>query len=323
MIDYSIKPIDISVIIPYFNNANTIKETLNCLHEQLFSNFEVLIIEDKNSDSIPQDILKDRYSFELHYFKNDDGLGASSNRNLGINKAKGKFIQFLDADDIITKDKLIKQIAILQEKRDSIAICKWGVFKDSINNFTICDSPLYKNLQYIEYLKLLNGVFNVMMPLHSYLIPKAIISKTGYWDETINLGDDGEFMNRVIANCQNIYYSNDGMALYRRGDNKSLSHQTNYSYANSNFRCAVSYEKLIVAKFDNDPSMIQSVIKKYNLFFFWSYIKYPDLAHLAEMRIKSLGGKLNLRIGNVSIKMVQKIIGTKTYLKLRHHLFNK
>lgn len=321
MIDYLTNSPTISVIIPFYNNQDTIEDTLNSLEKQIFDDFEVLLIEDKNSTSVQAKIIEKRYKYNLRFFKNTLKAGASSNRNIGLQNALGKYIQFLDADDLISDEKLKNQVALLENQKKALSFCKWGIFHKSLNDLQITNSILYKNAAPIEYLETLNGTFSVLMPLHSYLIPKELITISGQWDEQISLGDDGEFMNRVIAQSEKLIFSNDSFAYYRRGNSNTLSYTNNKIAAESNLLCAISYENLMIRVFGNSKKTHESIIRKYNLLFLWSYKKYPDIADYSEKRIIKLGGKLNMVIGGGSFgKFAHHILGTKKYLNLRYYL---
>jgi glycosyltransferase involved in cell wall biosynthesis len=322
MIDYFTKDFAISIIIPYYNNEDTIRETLNSLENQEFTNFEVILIEDKNSIPTKAEILNKKYTYSFKYFKNLAKAGASSNRNLGIYESKGKFLQFLDADDFISNNKLKSQIELIKEKESAISICRWGIFNKTIADYVENDPTLFRNWDPINYLSKLNGEFNMLTPIHSYLIPKRLLKLAGIWNEDITLGDDGEFMNRVIAKCSEIVFSNEATVYYRRGNVNSLSHQTNMISALSNYKCAKSYDNLILNEFPNNSVLINSVIRKYNLFFYWSYLRFPELAEKVEKDVKKLNGKINMEIGTRISKLGQKILGVKLYLKFRSYISN-
>lgn len=321
MIGYSTEEVDVSIIIPFFNNHLTIQETLDSLENQEFKNFEVILVEDKNSNHLHPKTISKRYTFNFLYLKNDGTEGASANRNLGIKAAKGKYLQFLDSDDLISNDKLFYQVELIKTHKNTLVIGRWGVFEKSILEYKNDASVLYKNWHPANYLAQLNGEFNMLMPLHSYLIPKNLINAAGLWDETVSLGDDGEFMNRVIAECEQLLFSDTAISYYRRGNTSSLSHQMSKKSAESNYRCAKSYENLILAKYPNNQLLIKSIIRKYNLLFYWSYQRFPVLANDVEHDVKRLGGKIDMTIGSSISKLGQRLLGVKLYLKLTHQLF--
>lgn len=103
----------VSIIIPSFNYAAFLGETLDCLVMQSFQDWEAWIIDDGSTDETKELVskyLKDN-RFHYHYQEN---AGLSNARNTGISLSKGEYIQFLDADDLISKDKITLQLAALE-----------------------------------------------------------------------------------------------------------------------------------------------------------------------------------------------------------------
>ena len=112
----------VSVIIPYFRKKNYIKKTLLSILKQTFKKFEVLIIYDDSEKSdltFIKTLLKlDR---RIKLIINKKNLGAGLSRNIGILKAKGKYISFIDADDIWNKNKLRLQIKFMENNNYQIS----------------------------------------------------------------------------------------------------------------------------------------------------------------------------------------------------------
>ena len=106
----------ISIIIPYFKKKEFFKRTIRSLQKQSYRNFEVILIYDDNDKS---DLKFINYSMKKIKNKkiiiNKKNLGAGISRNIGIKKSQGKFIAFLDADDIWHKDKIKKQINFMKQ----------------------------------------------------------------------------------------------------------------------------------------------------------------------------------------------------------------
>ena len=106
----------ISVIIPCYNQACFLPEGLGSILAQNYSNWECIIINDGSTDNTDEVanawLQKDK---RLKYINKENG-GRSSARIAGLTEAKGEFIQFLDADDIIAREKFDKQLQIFQQK---------------------------------------------------------------------------------------------------------------------------------------------------------------------------------------------------------------
>ncbi|MHC5731507.1 MAG: glycosyltransferase family 2 protein, partial [Nostoc sp.] len=103
----------ISVIIPSYNSEKTIKKTIESVLNQSFSDLELIVINDGSKDSTLEIISNFKDSrIKVFSFENS---GGNISRNRGLKYAVGKFVSFLDADDIWTADKLASQLQDLQK----------------------------------------------------------------------------------------------------------------------------------------------------------------------------------------------------------------
>lgn len=105
----------VSVIIPAYNVAQYIAETLDSVFAQTFSGFEVIVINDGSPDTDEFERVIEPYRERICYIKQENG-GASSARNAGLRVAKGEFIAFLDADDLWLAEYLEAQVQFIQEQ---------------------------------------------------------------------------------------------------------------------------------------------------------------------------------------------------------------
>ncbi len=101
----------VSIIMPSYNTAPYIAESIRSVIAQTYTDWELIIVDDASTDSTDE-VVKD-LSSKIHYLKNDRNRGAAYSRNRALREAKGKWIAFLDSDDIWTPDKLEKQIAFM------------------------------------------------------------------------------------------------------------------------------------------------------------------------------------------------------------------
>ena len=105
----------VSVIMPSFNTAGFIERSIESVLKQTHNNLELIIVDDcstDNTDDVIRPLLNDK---RIKYIKNTENSGAAVSRNRAIAAAKGKWIAFLDSDDIWEKDKLEKQIKFMTE----------------------------------------------------------------------------------------------------------------------------------------------------------------------------------------------------------------
>lgn len=105
----------VSIIMPSYNTGKCIVETIQSVQRQTYRNWELIIVDDcstDDTDQIVQPLLKDR---RIRYLKNERNSGAAVSRNYALREAKGKWIAFLDSDDLWLPQKLELQIRFMQE----------------------------------------------------------------------------------------------------------------------------------------------------------------------------------------------------------------
>lgn len=104
----------VSIIMPSYNTGRFISETIESVLVQTYSNWELIIVDDcstDNTDEVVKNYLSDD---RIHYIKNEINSGAAVSRNRALREANGKWIAFLDSDDLWEPDKLNKQIAFME-----------------------------------------------------------------------------------------------------------------------------------------------------------------------------------------------------------------
>lgn len=221
----------VAIIIPVFNKEKVITETLNSVFNQRFKDWECILVDDGSTDKsleIINRFINDKPQFKLYRRPQQNLKGASSCRNLGLQRTDTPYVQFLDADDLISENKLEKQMeSFNSDPHVDLLTCEWGRLTGSkreiYKNF-----PSYKDFDNIpKFLNSLPGSRGYF-PLHAYLIKRNIIEKAGPWNEKISLNDDGEFMLRVISNCQIIKFVPSAAVWYRYSDGTTLSRITNF-----------------------------------------------------------------------------------------------
>ena len=125
--------VSVSVIVPFFNAARTIKFTLNSVLKQSFKDFECLLINDGSYDNSIKIVKKYCDADKRFKIFNQRKKGVVSARNLGISNCKGRFITFLDADDLWHHDFLKESILMRKNYNKPLAITHSSYFRFSIN----------------------------------------------------------------------------------------------------------------------------------------------------------------------------------------------
>lgn len=105
----------VSIIMPSFNTAEYIDETIRSVLYQTYTNWELIIVDDCSTDNTDEVVEQFKSDSRIHYLKNDVNSGAAVSRNRALREARGKWIAFLDSDDLWSKHKLEYQIRFMEE----------------------------------------------------------------------------------------------------------------------------------------------------------------------------------------------------------------
>lgn len=218
----------VSVIIPTFNRGDIIHETLDSILGQTMPEWECLVVDDGSTDNTRE--VLERYEkadarFRYIIRAEDRRKGGNTCRNIGLELAKGEFIQFLDSDDLLAANKLEEQVKALESSdRDAVATCKWGRFRTLADPLQAkSGEPTYISSEGSLALFDVFGKHSIWFPPHVYLCRKSLIEKAGYWNEDILMNQDGEFFARVLLAASKVVFVPETEVYYRRhtGNNTS------------------------------------------------------------------------------------------------------
>ncbi|MDF4288155.1 glycosyltransferase family 2 protein [Vibrio parahaemolyticus] len=153
----------VSIIMPSYNSEFTIPESIDSVIYQKYSDWELIIVDDRSTDNTWQVIQKyaDKYE-NIHAYQNKKNLGAGASRNFAIEKAKGRFIAFLDSDDLWTEDKLAEQIPFMLENNYSLTYTHYSRFnsEEELSVVTAPEYTTYKKLMYSNVIGCLTAVYD-------------------------------------------------------------------------------------------------------------------------------------------------------------------
>ena len=122
----------VSVIIPYYKKRNYVRDSLISAIDQSYNNLEVIIIYDDTNLNDFEFLNKiAKIDNRIRIIKNNSRLGAGQSRNIGIEKSNGKYIAFLDADDIWSPDKIETQISFMKQNNYQISHTSYYIIDEN------------------------------------------------------------------------------------------------------------------------------------------------------------------------------------------------
>ena len=208
------KPPTVSVIIPTFNRAHSLKEALDSVLEQTYQDFELLVVDDGSNDHTRQ-MLAAYPGCVTYLFQENQGV--SSARNLGIQTSQGTYIALLDSDDLWLPKKLERQIEIM-EAEPALQLCHteeiWIRRGVRVN-------------QKKKHQKQGGYIFPNCLPLcvispSSALIRRALFDEIGFFDESLPACEDYDLWLRICCRYP-VHFIETPLITKRGGHEDQLS----------------------------------------------------------------------------------------------------
>ena len=186
----------VSIIIPVFNSASTIAETVESAVNQTFPDIEIIIVNDGSTDETLT-VLSQFDDPRIRVFSYENG-GSSQARNHGIKKATGEFITFIDADDLWSPDKIELQVKTLRHNPDAGVAYSWTTFMDEAGCVLYHQTPAYDEGDIYPALL----VRNFMCSGSNILARRSVIEAVGEFDTQLSSVVDWEYYLRLAAHCR-------------------------------------------------------------------------------------------------------------------------
>lgn len=189
----------VSIIIPYYNNGKTIQETIDSISNQSYPNYEIWIINDGSTDKYSIEKLKDFETNSNIKIIHQENAGPSVARNNGIKQAQGKYIVFLDSDDLIRKETIHQCLHVLDHNPE-ISMVYGDNNHFGTSNFIRKQKPLN-----ISELLVYNTIAICCM------IRKSVFEQGYYFDEYLSKKglEDYELWITMVANNFKFQYINE------------------------------------------------------------------------------------------------------------------
>ncbi len=149
--------------MPTYNSTDTVVESIQSVLSQTYKNWELIIVDDRSIDNTWQVIqtYADKYD-NIRVYQNKENLGAGASRNFAIKKARGRFIAFLDSDDLWTEDKLAEQIPFMLKNNYPLTYTHYSRFnsEEELSVVTAPEYTTYKKLMYSNVIGCLTAVYD-------------------------------------------------------------------------------------------------------------------------------------------------------------------
>ena len=244
----------VSIIMPSYNTAKFIVDTIESVVEQTYENWELLIVDDCSSDNTDEVVRRFLTDTRIRYLKNEQNSGAAVSRNRALREAKGRWIAFLDSDDLWEPEKLEKQIMFMEKNGYHFSYTNYSEI-DVLGNrtgITVTGPKIISK----------TGMFNYCWPgCLTVMYDRDVVGLIQIAD--IKKNNDYAMWLKVCkkADC---YLLDEELALYRRGRPGSISTHSVRTLVEWHYKLYRDAERqnVITAVFNTGRNIVFGLYKK-------------------------------------------------------------
>jgi glycosyltransferase involved in cell wall biosynthesis len=300
----------VSVVMPVYNAEDYLKEAIQSLCDQTYSNWELIAVDDGSTDNS----LEILYSFNdprIKIYQRQNG-GQCAATNTGLGYINGDYILFFDADDLMDARKIETQVNALEEFPNSVAVGKWATFQKSINEVRFINEPVYYTGSPDEWLYRLWSN-DTMMPNHGYLIPKAVLERAGtFYDESIHLNIDFEYFTRIILAAESVIYCPEAICYYRKGIKTAKTYSPSFKKQLSALKAREKAIRILLQHYKDSKTKDAARMAISILTF-----SYPAIRKHAKQLLIELGLGDFAEFGGKKFKTISSVVGFERAIRFK------
>jgi glycosyltransferase involved in cell wall biosynthesis len=288
----NMKPL-VSILIPAFNAEKWIADTLRSAIAQTWERKEIIVVDDGSSDQTRT--VARRFESNGVRVVTQQNQGAAAARNKAFSISQGEFIQWLDADDLISRDKITKQMQAFghMQSKKTLLSSPWGRFFHRYGRAEFKPSALWCDLTITEWL-LRKMELNLHMQTATWLTSRELAEAAGPWNTQLLGDDDGEYFCRVLLQSSGVRFVPEAKVYYRAAGTSNLSYigmsDRKMEAQMFSMKAHIGYLRSL----EESPRTRSASIQYLQNWLVFFYPNRPDLVEEAEQIAKGLGGKLEL-----------------------------
>lgn len=299
----------VSVLIPCYNAERWIMETLESVLAQTWQNLEIIVVDDGSSDDSVA-VVESLDSGRIRLVKQKNA-GAAAARNRAFNESSGEYIQYLDADDLLSSSKIELQMARLVANPGCVASAEWARFSNRPDEAIFLPDETWQDLEPVDWLVRAWQNGGGMLYPALWLVPRNILAKAGPWRDELSLNDDGEFFTRVVLASSKVLFCSGARTYYRSGIAGSLSGLKSRKGWESQFKVIELCQNYLLSREDSDRTRrVCSML--WQRLAHASYPYYRTLANQALDRAYQLHQARLAPEGGSAFKLASSLLGWKT-----------
>jgi glycosyltransferase involved in cell wall biosynthesis len=296
----------VSILIPAYNAARWIGETLDSALGQTWPNTEIIVVDDGSRDKTAA--VAECYASRAVKIVRQENLGAAAARNRAVAESQGHFIQYLDADDLLSPDKIERQMRRLREEPACVASGEWARFFQAPRTAIFRAEQVWRDLAPTAWLiESWTGGGPMMQP-GIWLVPRSVALKAGPWDDRLSLIDDFEYGTRMLLASDGVRFCSGARLYYRSGNPESLASRRSPAAWRSALLSMQLGTRALLESISTDDAR-RACADVFQTLAFDAYLEDDEIASAAGRCADELGGSRLRMTGGRLFNAMERTIG--------------
>jgi glycosyltransferase involved in cell wall biosynthesis len=289
--DHVVNPL-VSIVVPAYNAQDWIADSLRSATAQTWNRKEIIVVDDGSTDHT-LDIAR-HFQSKCCRIVTQDNRGAAAARNTALSLSQGDYIQYLDADDLLAPDKIMRQIESIDHSvsRRTLLSSSFARFMYRYHRATFIPTALWCDLSPVEWLIRKVGQ-DLFMQTACWLVSRELTEAAGPWNTEISYNDDGEYFCRVLLGSDGVRFVPDAKVYYRRSGTGSLGYLGNSDSKRNSLWRSMQLHIDYLRSLEDSERVRAACLRYLQDWIVWFHPERPDIVEQAVEMARHLGGRLH------------------------------
>ena len=308
----------VSILIPAYNAERWIAETIHSALAQTWPRKEIIIVNDGSRDRTLA--IAQQFASPNVLVVTQQNQGASAARNKAFELCQGDYIQWLDADDLLARDKIARQMKVAGEivSKRTLLSSAWAYFIYRQSRGRFVATPLWCDLEPVEWLIRKMGQ-NLHMPPATWLVGRELTQAAGPWDARLSFDDDGEYFCRIVGASDAIRFVAAAKVFYRVSGTGSVSDFDQSKEKLVSLFLSMQLHIRNLLSMENSDRTRAACLSYLQRRFFRFYPEQANLVEELQQLATSLGGGLEVPQLPWHYSLLRRTVGWARTKRIRQH----
>jgi glycosyltransferase involved in cell wall biosynthesis len=286
------KPL-VSILIPAYNAGEWLSDTVRSALAQTWERKEIVIVDDGSKDQTLA--IARKFESDIVRVYTQKNQGAAATRNQALAYSKGDYIQWLDADDLLSPGKVALQMEALEKcpSKRTLVSAAWGKFLYRYTRTRFVPTLLWNDLSPADWL-LCKMANNLHMQTATWLVSREMSEAAGPWNTKLLGDDDGEYFCRVLLQSDGVKFVPGARVYYRASGAGSLSYIGRSDAKREAQWRSMEMHIAYLRSLEDTPRTRAACVQYMQNWLIFFYPERKDIFERAQQVAKELGGELHV-----------------------------